>query len=620
MESPSTIRAAEPQPTLRAERLATLVQVSRMLTSELDPAEIVHQVLQNAIAHIPAADAGTLYLWDPDDDKLRASVTIGFGASIFNLALDVGEGAAGRAFHFGHGEIHPSEEAIAETLRTASAETLRHFRSASQGVRTPRAAMSAALVFKSKPLGAIVVDAIQDGPAFGPDDLEFIEDFARIAAVAIANARLYESERATRVRLEVLNAEITRQRDELDRRARSLDAMIETGRGRPDLATVARRLASLTTSRVYILDGIARMRHVHPSDAGGDAGEDAGPSRMRTDAAFEQLVELVGRDRQRHSSVTDDAGHLVGSPVTAGPEQLGYVVIDTFERRPDAVDEALVDSAALIVSTVFMLERALEEGDVRRRSDLLRRLLDGDPPKSASATRALQPPLLLAVGRVVPTRPSQPAKIDPNLTRALRTATSNAVRGMLPSGVVDIRDDHVVIACSPADAALTARLVAELEDVVARFAPETRDWSARFAVSELVSDLAVLPQVHREVHLALKIRPKADRPVIQVSGLGAYRLIIGAAKANDVSDFSRRTFARVLKHDGSLDGKILSTFRTYLAAGASVTAAANELGVHPHTVQYRLNRLEELTGLRLRDSEERLTLELAFRILDLQGA
>jgi hypothetical protein len=615
MGSPRAITATEQQPTLRAERLATLVQVSRMLTSELDPAEIVHQVLQNAIAHIPAADAGTLYLWDADDDKLRASVTIGFGASIFNLALDVGEGAAGRAFHFGHGEIHPSEEAIAETLRTASDETLRNFRSASQGVRTPRAAMSAALVFKSKPLGAIVVDAIQDGPAFGPDDLEFIEDFARIAAVAIANARLYESERATRVRLEVLNAEITRQRDELDRRARSLDAMLEAGRGRPDLAAVARRLASLTSSRVYILDGIVRTRHVHPSDA----SDDAGPSRVRTDAAFEQLVELVGRDRQRHSSVTDGSGHLVGSPVTAGPELLGYVVIDTFERRPDAVDEALVDSAALIVSTGFMLERALEEGDVRRRSDLLRRLLDGDPPKSASATRALQPPLVLVVGRVVSIRPSQPAKIDPNLTRALRTATSDAVRGMLPSGVVDIRDDHVVIACSPADGALTTRLVAELEDVVRRFAREVRDWSARFAVSELVSDLAVLPQVHREVHLALKIRPKADRPVIQVSGLGAYRLIIGAAKASDVADFSRRTFARVLKHDGSLEGKILSTFRTYLRAGASVTAAAHELGVHPHTVQYRLNRLEELTGLRLRDSEERITLELAFRILDLQG-
>jgi DNA-binding PucR family transcriptional regulator len=41
--------------------------------------------------------------------------------------------------------------------------------------------------------------------------------------------------------------------------------------------------------------------------------------------------------------------------------------------------------------------------------------------------------------------------------------------------------------------------------------------------------------------------------------------------------------------------------------------------VHVHTVQYRLSRLEELTGLSLRNAEERLTLELALRILDLAG-
>jgi DNA-binding PucR family transcriptional regulator len=38
--------------------------------------------------------------------------------------------------------------------------------------------------------------------------------------------------------------------------------------------------------------------------------------------------------------------------------------------------------------------------------------------------------------------------------------------------------------------------------------------------------------------------------------------------------------------------------------------------VHPHTVQYRLGRLEELSGLRLSVPQERLTLELCLRILD----
>ena len=36
-----------------------------------------------------------------------------------------------------------------------------------------------------------------------------------------------------------------------------------------------------------------------------------------------------------------------------------------------------------------------------------------------------------------------------------------------------------------------------------------------------------------------------------------------------------------------------------------------------HTIRYRLTKLEELTGLNLQNPEDRLTLELALRILDI---
>jgi len=61
----------------------------------------------------------------------------------------------------------------------------------------------------------------------------------------------------------------------------------------------------------------------------------------------------------------------------------------------------------------------------------------------------------------------------------------------------------------------------------------------------------------------------------------------------------------------------MGTLRAYFATGSSLTATAKALGVHVHTIQYRLAKVEELTGLKLRQSEDRLTLELALRILDL---
>ena len=67
-------------PDYSVRRLTKLLGVARMLTSELDLAEIVRQVLVRAIEVIPAADAGTLYLADPETGRLIVSDSVGFRA------------------------------------------------------------------------------------------------------------------------------------------------------------------------------------------------------------------------------------------------------------------------------------------------------------------------------------------------------------------------------------------------------------------------------------------------------------------------------------------------------------------------------------------------------------
>src|SRR5271155_3276911 len=147
--SPAGNRADDP----RVRRLTTLLEVARMLTSELDLSEIVHQVLVRAIAVIPAADAGTLYLEDPNSGRLIVSDSVGFGPSMLKLSLKPGEAAAGRAFVTGHGAIYPDREAVWAALANATPETFKHFHEASEGPRSPNAALTAPLVFKGTVLG-----------------------------------------------------------------------------------------------------------------------------------------------------------------------------------------------------------------------------------------------------------------------------------------------------------------------------------------------------------------------------------------------------------------------------------------------------------------------------------
>jgi GAF domain-containing protein len=611
-----TARSTSPPPDPRSSdygvlRLSTLLEVARMLTSELDLAEIVRQVLVRAIEVIPAADAGTLYLAEPETGRLAVSESVGFAASIFNLSLEPGEAAAGRAFAAGRGAIYANPEAVQEVVANAKPETYREFCKAS--LRSPKAAMAAPLIFKGTRLGALVVDALLGEAIFTPTDLQMLEDFAQIAAIAIVNARIYGSEHTKRVRLEVINDEITRQRDDLNKRLSALDSMSEIAKQELGLPALANRLADLTSSRAYILDGLARVRSAEREQASTDHLNEL----LRSKRCLE-VMRLVEQDRHRHTTIADGV-QLTVSPIVSGPDLLGFVLLEAAALASVNVNEGLADMAALIASTVFVRERALEEGLVRRRADLLKRLLDGDAPKSASSFKALPPPLRLAVGRIRTDGSAQgQSRVDGNILREARSVAEQVLRTSATATVAAVHGESVVIAWSVAPREGRFNAMEKLE-AIASLVGSSTGAQIRFAVTEVVSDPHMILQCYQEARLSADIRPSQGSAVIDAAGLGAYRFIIGASSSRHVLEFSRRTLGKALEHDEKRNGELIGTLRTYLENQSSVSLAAKALGVHVHTVQYRLSRLEELTGLSLRVSDERLTLELAMRILDLAG-
>jgi hypothetical protein len=594
----------------RLSRYEKLFQVTRILASELDLEEISHQILRCAIDLIPAAEAGTLYLSDDAIDRLRVQDSVGLGHSIYQLSLRPGECAAGKAFFSGQGAIYNDRVAAVDAMDGASEENLRAFREATQGLRAPKAAMTAPLVFKGDVLGALVVDNLCGGDArFTQDDLQLLTHLAEIAAIGIMNARLFAAEHSTRLRLQVVNDELNRQCEKLDRQLRAMEAMTQVTHEGFSLDAVCARLAALTHGQVVILDGLRRVRAVFPADL------DPVPLGRQRDIA--ELIELVTGDQQRHTRGQDDQQVTV-CPVTAEADMLGYIVLASACEPLDALGASLADLAAFIASAAFVSEQAQEDGDVQRRRDLLRRLLDGDIPRAAGLYDDLRPPLRLAVGgiRGVGRRSAAANAQHLRLLRQLKALAADAVQGQLPASAVALHDDHVVIAW-PVNGARPTELRQSLFGGIVDALGAGDGWHARFAITQAIDDPQVVPQAYREALLALEIRPWGDDPVIDVGGLGAYRLIIGASSSIDAVESSRKTLHPILEYEKKKGPSLLQTLRAYIALGMSTTAAAKALHIHVHTVQYRLAKVEELSGLSLRNSEERLTLELSLRIHDL---
>lgn len=87
-----------------------------------------------------------------------------------------------------------------------------------------------------------------------------------------------------------------------------------------------------------------------------------------------------------------------------------------------------------------------------------------------------------------------------------------------------------------------------------------------------------------------------------------------------VERFVEQTLGPLIAYDERRKGELVKTIEAYFAVDGSVKMAGQALFAHPHTVTYRLKQVESLTGWSLRNSEDKLRLQLALRAYRLAQA
>ncbi len=69
-------------------------------------------------------------------------------------------------------------------------------------------------------------------------------------------------------------------------------------------------------------------------------------------------------------------------------------------------------------------------------------------------------------------------------------------------------------------------------------------------------------------------------------------------------------------YDAKTDSELEATLRAYVEHGGSIAETADALFLHRNSVLYRIQRIEELSGITLRDRHTRQVLLVAFTIIE----
>jgi purine catabolism regulator len=116
----------------------------------------------------------------------------------------------------------------------------------------------------------------------------------------------------------------------------------------------------------------------------------------------------------------------------------------------------------------------------------------------------------------------------------------------------------------------------------------------------------------RESHTAAT-RSNGDT-ITDVDGLGLHGLLAGLGSDEASQAFVARVLGPLLEHDRRESSHLIDTLHAYLHHGCRPGPAATQLGVHRHTLAYRLERVAALTGRDLRNGDAIVEFGLALRL------
>ena len=173
---------AEASLSRRLEQLEVLRAMGAELTRELDLPTLLTLMIQRAMELLPEAQSGAIFQWDEETERLAPQVWRGRGAWMQNVKLALGEGAAGVAAQRREG------------LRVDDYRHSPYMTPAFVKYLGARALIAEPLLYKSRLVGAIVLDSPPHHHIFSEADSQLLALFASQATIAIVNAQ-YIAER-----------------------------------------------------------------------------------------------------------------------------------------------------------------------------------------------------------------------------------------------------------------------------------------------------------------------------------------------------------------------------------------------------------------------------------------
>ncbi|MEA2391757.1 MAG: hypothetical protein QOK31_1866 [Solirubrobacteraceae bacterium] len=331
------------------------------------------------------------------------------------------------------------------------------------------------------------------------------------------------------------------------------------------------------------------------------------------------VLAISARSPADERSLMRAADDIVSLDLKVADAVVGRLRMRARTEPPAAVLRLVTTLVASEVERVRAPERASEEAATAfLRAVLAREIPDARDLVARGKELGID---LSSGGSVVVVRAHPHAPTDDDWRARLLTVAERGARSAAPGTIAapaEGRGEEVVLLV-PDPSGEAGRRVGQL--VLRELEATLHGFGFAVGRSRVAPDPLDLRRAGHEALLAANVvEGEADRSLLGYDETGTYRILLPhlGDDPSELHRFFEETVQPVAAYDEQYETDLVGTLAAFLECDGNVGATAARLITHRHTVRYRLERVRELSGLDVgqTDGREKLSLGLkAMRVL-----
>jgi len=408
---------------------------------------------------------------------------------------------------------------------------------------------------------------------------------------------------------------------------RSLLRVVIHGGGWQDLADEA---SNLLERPVVVLDSslqvLAASKGLPMAIADLEAGLRQAEARDRFAGA------VTGQGQKPFRLRKEGLPALFALPIVASHRRLGYVCALTDAEELSANEVLVLEHSATIAALEMAQDRVRFETEVRLKGDFVDDVINGGALEGDSLSRRGSflgcdlnqgaTVILLGVDEydgLVERKRLDEEELDRSVERFF-SQVSRHIASAEPSSLASLRSGNVVVfVCgrTAQDAGALRKLATALQES----GRAGSGLSISAGIGGFTADPAQMGRAYQEALVALKVGRKLNGAgsLLHFAEVGTYRLLLDVWERDprEINTLYEDTIGPVDRYDQANGTQLTETLVVFFRNNENLTQTAADLFAHRHTIRYRLEKIAEISGLSVFQTEhkERLGLGLKARSL-----